>query len=370
MERFAQNIGRLGLVRLDGISDFLLWVSTAEHYRQYFHHTEIVLFGNETFQDLAKALPFWDHVVPVRQEQTGQLAIVGYTTDLPKFDLIINTQLHRTFPVDLFINRLHTRRAVAAFVRGGNMMADEFYSANQFYSDLLSLDAARKHEVYRNFEFLDAVTGTNATARLIRLEAFIDANKVNLPSRYAAVFPGAPSVKKAYPWPRIVKACKFLYSRYGLLSVLCGGQEDAVIAGNIQQNAPLETVNLTARLNLLEVFGVIRGATVVVSNEGMAAHAANFLGARSVCVLGGGYNSVESNIGRFLPYPSHLLSPPNTQSILQHEMPCYDCGYHCRYDPLVRDCFPCVDYVSQQFLIDALVRALRSIADTDIAPRP
>src|SRR5258707_15477422 len=110
MARFGQEIRRLALVRLDGISDFLLWVSTAEHYRQHFRDAEIVLVGNETLQDLAKTMPFWDRFVPVRLTETRELAVVGPMTELPKFDLIINTQFSRTFCQDMFISRLDAQR--------------------------------------------------------------------------------------------------------------------------------------------------------------------------------------------------------------------------------------------------------------------
>jgi len=315
-----------------------------------------VLIGNEALRDLADALPFWDRFVGVRVVQGEYVAPAELT--LSQFHAVINTQFSRVFRDDLFISRLPARRSVAAYARGVNLTVDEFHQANQFYSDLIQLDPSPMHEVERNFELLNAVTGIGATPTLMRLEPYLSSVDLYLPDRYAVVFPGSSWHKKSYPWPRLVEACRFLHRTHGLISILCGSQDDGAVAGNIQSNAPTETVNLTGRLSLLESFDVIRRATLVVAHDSMAAHAANMLGARSVCIAGGGYNSLQSGVGRFLPYPAHLLPAPASQVVLQYPMPCYDCGYHCKYEALVRDCIPCIDYIPQQALIDALDAAV------------
>ena len=56
------------LIRQDAIGDFILWLDTAKEYRKYYppENYKIILVGNELWFDLAKELPFWDEVLPIK----------------------------------------------------------------------------------------------------------------------------------------------------------------------------------------------------------------------------------------------------------------------------------------------------------------
>ena len=59
------------LIRQDAIGDFVIWLDTAKEFR-YLYPSEkfkIVLVGNASWYGLAKALPYWDEVIPVDIKQ-------------------------------------------------------------------------------------------------------------------------------------------------------------------------------------------------------------------------------------------------------------------------------------------------------------
>ncbi|SVB63106.1 uncharacterized protein METZ01_LOCUS215960, partial [marine metagenome] len=59
------------LIRQDAIGDFVIWLDTAKEFR-YLYPSEkykIVLVGNALWYGLAKALPYWDEVIPVDIKQ-------------------------------------------------------------------------------------------------------------------------------------------------------------------------------------------------------------------------------------------------------------------------------------------------------------
>lgn len=354
--RFQGDIRRVALARLDHIGDFLLWLPTAQFYRAFFANAEIVLFVNDRLRDLASVTAFWDRAVPVYDGATPTAALMPRE----EFDFAINLQYSRSSAHDLFMARIRARRSIAVDAESPNMTADELTAGNALYSDLLHVDPAPRHELVRNFQILDTVTGTRHTPCLTSLEPFL-APVQDLPARYVAVFPGSAWFKKTYPWPRLVAICRMLEQRFGLTCVLCGSSADLIVADNIERNAPRAIINLTGQLQLRQSLGVISGATLVIANDAMAAHAANLLGVRSVCILGSGYNwSAALNrppLGRFFPYPADLV-PAQLQTVLRYPMSCEGCSYHCRYDSLARDCIPCVDYIPLPSVTDAVVDAI------------
>jgi ADP-heptose:LPS heptosyltransferase len=355
------GIRRLALVRLDRIGDFLLWLSTARFYRHHFHDAEIVLFGNENWADLAISMPYRNYLVPVQvSDQTNSFRIRG-RPPFDEFDAVVCLQYSRTALHDRFVARLNSSRKVAANERGPNLTDAEFIKRDKIYTDLLELDPTPKHELVRDFELLDAITGEAHTAVMESLAPFLKPVGHELPDHYVAIFPGSSWTKKNLPWPRTVAICRMVKQRFGLRSVLCGTTEDKIVAANIARNAPDAVVDLTGALDLPQSLSVMAGARLVIANDLMASHAANFVGRPSVCVLGGGYNAPPSpgapRVGRFFPYPDTLVSP-RTQVVLEHPMPCQGCGYRCKYDAVARDCIPCVDYIPLTSLLDAVDNAL------------
>jgi FkbM family methyltransferase len=361
MTAASGKVRRLALVRLDRIGDFLLWLPTARGYRRHFADAEIVLFCNEIVADLARLLPYWDEVAPVPVPSADAPSLPAGGRRRAPFDLVVNTQYSRTAAHDRFVAALPAKRAVAVAARGPNMTEPEHAECNARYAELLAVDAAPRHEVSRNFEILRAVTGTAEAASLEPLARFLPPIGRELPAQYVAIFPSTSWHKKAYPWPRIAHACRFLMERFGLPSVLCGGAEDRIVGANIHRNADGATVDLIGAFDLPQSLGVIAGAQLVIANDSLAAHAANFLGTPSVCILGGGYNTLPTaeaaSVGRFFPYPADLVSP-DLQTVLSHPIQCQGCSYLCKYDAVVRDCIPCIDYIPLPSLLDAADRML------------
>ena len=187
----AGGIRRLALVRLDRIGDFLLWVNTARFYRRHFHEAEIVLFGNEAWADLALAMPYWDRFVPVRVSDENEPVVASDELPFGHFDVLLATQYSRTAAYDRFISGFQSIRKVAVNVQGPNLTESDYKHGNTFYSDLLDLDRAPKHELVRNFEFLNAITGADQAPELESLAPFLRPVRHELPDRYVAVFPGS-----------------------------------------------------------------------------------------------------------------------------------------------------------------------------------
>jgi ADP-heptose:LPS heptosyltransferase len=93
----------------------------------------------------------------------------------------------------------------------------------------------------------------------------------------------------------------------------------------------------------------------VVSNDSAASHIAAALRVPSVCVVGGGI------VGRYHPYPPDQAF--NTTAPvpvgLTSPMPCFDCGWRCRFRLAPGQSAPCVEAVEPERVLAAALGLLQ-----------
>lgn len=342
---------RLGLVRCDRIGDLLLWLSTLPFYRYAFPDHHITFMGNSLYKDLAEVLPLWDEFVPVNVR-----ALNRHSNPLrvAPFDTVINAQFSRAYEHDALIRDLRATNKIAVDdVTGPNISASDLAEANRFYTSLVTVDRKLKHELERNFEILNKIVSGTAEPRIERLDPYIEPIRRPDWGRYVALFPGASAPAKIWPWPRFVHLTKYLRDRYGLNTVLCGDAHEAPICDNIQWNAPDCTINMCGVTDLMDSFRIIAGAEVVIGSDSMAAHAAVFLNRKSISMVGGGYNSAKTGVGRFLPYPESVFAGYNRQINVTYPMECFSCSYRCVHISDDSRPLPCIEYISLESILDA-----------------
>ena len=122
------------------------------------------------------------------------------------------------------------------------------------------------------------------------------------------LFPGASARQKRWPARHFAELASGLHQRYGAQYrlVLAGSADDDAPARRIQHAAgpavPLE--NLCGRTSLPELAALLSQASLLISNDTVAAHLAVQLGTPCLVVLMG------ENYGKFFPYPPDLHSAP------------------------------------------------------------
>ncbi len=120
------------------------------------------------------------------------------------------------------------------------------------------------------------------------------------------LFPGASARQKRWPASRFARLAQGLHQRYGsqYRLVLAGSTTDDEHARHIQQAAAVPLENLCGQTNLLELAALLSQASLLISNDTVAAHLAVQLGRPCLVVMMG------ENYGKFFPYPSGLHQAP------------------------------------------------------------
>jgi ADP-heptose:LPS heptosyltransferase len=191
-------------------------------------------------------------------------------------------------------------------------------------------------ELRRNAEFVQALglVVEPATARIPPGAARADGPR----AAYFVVFPGASWDGRRWPVDRFAAVIRELRSITGWMPLLCGSSAERALCSNVAERAGMHAgANLAGQTSLHELAEVLRGASLLVSNETSAAHIAAAVGTPAIVVTGGGH------YGRFLPYPRE--ADGCKPLVASAPMPCFGCNWKCIYPREEKDPVPCIDRI-------------------------
>ena len=347
------------LIRQDAIGDFVMWLDTAKEFR-YLYPSEkykIVLVGNALWYGLAKALPYWDEVIPVDIKQFK--TIFSYRWNLLKQVRNLGAQIaiQPTFSREFYHGDTLVRASGAPtrISSEGDMSNRNWLKkklADGWHTELIPASTQMMTELERNAEFFQ---------RLSKKPHFISYPKFNLPGlassvnwenqEYYVLFPGVSEALRQWPVECFAEIANRIYDQTGLTGILDGAPNEKPLAESVQNisRASLEW----AGTMLDELPELLKYAKFVVSGETSAVVIAAALETPVICVLGGAY------FGRFFPYPK-LTGQEITLETVSYSMSCYGCNAKCVYPLQKNEPAPCVSNVNVDAVWEKVVPFLTS----------
>ncbi|MGI4759572.1 MAG: glycosyltransferase family 9 protein [Janthinobacterium lividum] len=314
----APDAGRVLVVRNDSIGDYLLyrpWLRrlSAEVRRR---GQRLTLLANELWAPLAST---WDgdlfeEVIPF---QAGRFMMdLAYRAAILRevgargFGEVIYPLHVREAAVENFIRFMKAPVRVAS--QGEHRTGPWFALLDAGYTRLLPSTRAVLFEYDRNREFFENWLGSAAeflpteAAPLALPAAIITAAAPATPT--IVLFPGASAKQKRWPTGHFAQLAQALHQeagdRYQL--VLAGSPADAALARQIEQaaGAAVPLLNHCGQTDLPGLAALVAGASLLISNDTVAAHLAAQAGTPCLVLLMG------ENYGKFFPYPLALLRAP------------------------------------------------------------
>jgi ADP-heptose:LPS heptosyltransferase len=353
--------GRVGIVRLDLIGDFVLFTAALPQYRAAYPGAVVTLFGNAAWRELALWLNehrvagesglLFDEFVPV---EPGKL--VGYAyfnslaTQLRQCDVVVNAAYSRTNIGDKLI-AASGRRSVGAQGDTVNILAGQKRLNDGLYSQLV-LNSAAEAEWERNIDFVQAlapdaaiprtpplwrVSPELADASLARLS---ETSGVSFAAPFIAISPFASLPIKQWPLAHYRELVRRVMDTHAELRVMVlGGADKTREAVSLCDGLPPERVfNLVGKTSLVEAACLLYRARLSVSGDTAAGHLASAVGTPAVVVMGGGH------YGRFFPYDAPHERGCNRAVI--HRMGCFQCNWFCKYRRFSGAEPPCLEHIT------------------------
>ncbi|MEX2400205.1 MAG: hypothetical protein WD423_05495, partial [Rhodothermales bacterium] len=151
--------GGVLLMRLDGIGDFFLWLSSARAIRDAYAGTHITLLADTAFSEFAAGLDLFDEVIPIDRHRLAHDLVYRYDVFRrirgTRYDIAILPSYYR---IGRFRDGEALMRAARATRKVGSIGGYEdswrHRVSRTWYTDLLPAREGDLHEFERNEEFI------------------------------------------------------------------------------------------------------------------------------------------------------------------------------------------------------------------------
>ena len=290
-----------GVVRLDAIGDFVVWLPAAEVLVADLRarNRRVVLIANQLWAPWAKALLTPDETVSVDMGRFGsdlryRLSVLKRVRALKLGEIILPT--YSRIPGDgndaiAFASGARNRIGNLGY-RSRNLIAGILRALLNFgYSSVVPSDSAPRagrpiSETENNAVFLRGL-GLSATARVGRLPFAVDVDLASLclpDSPYAVLIPGGSFSAKAWPVERFAEVGHALKAS-GLELLISGSSGEHELCEQLA--AACGGRNIAGQTSLPALGEVIRRARLLVGNDSAGMHIAVAAGTDSLCVMWG-----------------------------------------------------------------------------------
>lgn len=335
------------IVRLDSIGDFVIWIDAAKSLYNFLKEKNyyVVLLCNSSWVDLATELKLADEIWELNPSSFSGNLFYRYRwiKKIYKagFKMSIQPSYSRYFLVgDSIIRASNSNERVGSCGDEENISAWFKAWSNSWYTRLIPAKKELMMEFKRNAEFLRGMGISNYKAKISKIPPKPSIKFCYLKNLKYVVL-GTTASWRGKEWP-ISKFCMLAkkFGDMGFKVVLIGGRDDVNRIEPFISNFPNDVINAIGKTTLLELVEIMRGASVVITNDTSFVHIAASVNSAVVCILGGGH------FGRFLPYDLDMVEDQQQIPIpIFDRLPCFGCNWKCVFGYHYR-AFECIKDIS------------------------
>lgn len=326
---------KVAIIKLDAIGDFLLWLHSAKALSDHYGKENVTLIVSSRNLELARLFHFWSDVYAldvssfVKDRTYRSRAIREIRTR--NFQTAIHCCYSRIFDIGDAVVRA-TNAPVRIGVDGdlSNISAFKKKITNKWYTRLIAAQENVMHESCRHEEFLkglglsDYVAGVYDGSKGVFDSKAMVMGGEDFSAGYFVVFPGASWEGRQWERHKFVEIISRLIESTGLRCILCGGPGEIEISSEIFRSCDDRgnILDMTGKVSLESMLGLIRDAEFIVGNETSCIHASALVRTHAICILGGGH------FGRFVPYPGEDMVQL-VHAVTSDDVSCFGCNWQC-----------------------------------------
>jgi heptosyltransferase-1 len=304
----AEQPKNILIIKPSALGDIVLALPALSALRRSFPQAKISWLVRPEFADLLRGNPDLDEVILFdrrllgkwwyKPEAFGELKKLLSQLRDERFDLVFDFQ-------GLFRTGFFTR-VTGCKKRFGPAGAREF--ANLFYTDKVEQDSSCIHLVDYYLKMVASAGAQTPSASSGQaggvefkfptdshadeaVRKLLLSNKVNA-DNYIVFVPGAARPEKLWPLERFAELAEKIDSRFGFRIVATGSQGEREYIETTGQGV----INLAGQTSLRELISLLKGASLVISNDTGPGHIAAALGVPLVMLFG------PTNPARLCPY--------------------------------------------------------------------
>jgi len=326
-----QSTAEILVVRLDGIGDFVLFLDGARKLRDIFppDRFRITLLGNQLWTPLARGQSCFDDVWDLNPSRF--VVNIRYRYQVLKrvrragFSVVLNPTFSRDLLwADAVVHTCGCEQRIG-FLGGLSKITSLARSLSAgWYTRLITGIEPATNELEKNQVFVEALGNNVSEIAMPRLEV-VEPVPTDLPVCFYVLCPGAGDSLRRWAPENFAEIAQKIYSETGWPGVVCGGENDSVLARELIAHAGVPLENYCGKLSLPRLASTLAASKLLVANETGAVHMAAAVGTPSVSVVGGGH------VGRFLPYAIRSYGNGPCPVVVSVPMDCIGCDWYCKY---------------------------------------
>ena len=333
-------------VRLDNIGDFIIWSLFFPSIRRCFksNDEELVLICNQSVAKIAEQSAIFSRVIPVDVKKFVKSPLYRFSIlrevkiNGPYRSVINPTFSREVWKSDSIIRAAQAKEKIGFFGDYANILRFEKNISDKWYTKLVKIDDAVDNELQKNMEFMKALfPHLQSLPACFLPDLFPQYFNSRISCPYVVIFPGASWPGRQWPTSNFEALVDNLTNR-GYFCVVAGSASDSSLAKEMNVGLNSLFLDLTGKTSIMELGGLIQGATLLITNETSAAHIGSATGTPTICIIGGGH------FGRFLPYIG-LKNPPPMKMVYV-KMDCFGCNWNCTQGYSGVGPVPCVDGIT------------------------
>lgn len=332
------------LLRKDVIGDFILFIPTLKHYREFYKNDELSLVVNTVALDLSSQFSFIDHLIPYDSKlfRSNFFYRRNFFRNLAKagFDVVVHAVYSREYICDRMVRATGAIETIAFKAESGSMTTDSQYTRIiETPSNLTEPD--------RNMFFVQQVTGIACKAEFPNLdlslfessEADTLLKENNLEDKkFVVLLAGAGATYRTWQLEKFAAVADFIIEKHKLKIALCGSKGDFALSTKIFELSKhkSEIANLTGKSNIPNFAHILSRSLFYFGSETGPLHLAIAIGTPVVAILGGGH------FARFFPYGN----PSTNRYVADDNVTCRGDGWKCSEDLAPSEIAPCIRNIS------------------------
>jgi ADP-heptose:LPS heptosyltransferase len=301
------------IIRVDEIGDYILWRKFIHPILNSYDLTnhEIHFLGNESWQSLFElefkgtfTKLYWLKKINFKKNLSYRYSFLKKIAK-ENYAIIINPTYSRAKRIDDSIVKAANATTNIGILRNNeNYLPYEQNFDRQLYHKLFKIQEKYGFEFNRNKEFTEWVCKSSIPNLNLKFESnTLPQSHIALPKHgYFIVFPGSRSSARIWDTENFIEVSNYLYQKYKLTALVCGGPGDIIYAERFIQAYSNPVINITAKTSLPELLSIIKNAACLLSVDTGSIH----LAASVDCLALGIFNG--SQYGRFSPYPKEISS--------------------------------------------------------------
>ncbi len=153
---------------------------------------------------------------------------------------------------------------------------------------------------------------------------------------FVLICPGAFDDYRIWSSKKMSMAIDYLWTEYGLSSIICGSPAEKSISDEIQSHLKVaKPICVCGKTSLIDLTGLIANAKICIAMDSSPSHISIAVGTPLVSIVGGGHYQ------RFLPY-----GDPTKFRVATEELDCFFCDWKCKFDRPI-----CIEDISVERVI-------------------